>query len=227
MHRFPYGPTPICAHELPPLPQPREKLGATPQMVTNAAPDTPTRSFAVEDHITGEASTERLETIASIREQQRTLDAELAKHVGLAREDGVTWAAIGTALGTTRQVVQERFGTPPQRVRPVSIAALAGTTATVATEINGPTGTATVIVDLAGDDSAQLIFDAEGRGWAGKALGQPLASDAIRTALHSLSPQAQEQLEAAGDHALRIDRARQAGIAKREGDHGSAPVARR
>lgn len=182
----------------------------------NAAPDSPDTVLPVEDHISDEARPTRLEIIANIRTQQRILDAELAQHIDLAREDGVTWAAIGAALGTSRQVVQERFGTPPQRARPLSIAALAGTTATAATEINGPTGTATVIVDLAGGDATRLIFDVEKHGWAGQALGEPLASADIRAALRSLSPKAQEQLEAAGVHALRIARTRQAGIAKRK-----------
>ncbi len=113
--------------------------------------------------------------------------------------------------------MQERYGNPPQRTQPIDIPALAGTTATAARHIDAPAGTATVTVKIIGQgDPQQLIFHADTYAWTGDALGQPLSTEAVHKELRALPAHAQEQLEGAGSHALRIARARQAGIAKRK-----------
>lgn len=46
----------------------------------------------------------------SMRELREVLDAIEFNTVQEARKSGATWAAIGTAMGMTRQSAQQRFG---------------------------------------------------------------------------------------------------------------------
>ncbi len=167
--------------------------------------------------MTAEATPSTLEAIASVSAQQRALAAELERRIGRARQEGHSWARIGTALGTSRQVVQERYGTPTQRVQPIDIPALTGTAATAVRHIDGSAGIATITVDITHDGAAQqLVFRADSRRWSGQAAAHPVSREGLRQALASLPREAQEQLEAAGAHAQRIAVARQAGIANRQ-----------
>lgn len=59
--------------------------------------------------ISGEWRAEPIKVITGITEGIRSLDSTLAEAVRLARQQGVTWAEIGTALGVSRQAAWERF----------------------------------------------------------------------------------------------------------------------
>ena len=48
---------------------------------------------------------------------RRSLDALQAELVGLARQEGASWASIGAALGVTTQAAHQRFGPPPAKSR--------------------------------------------------------------------------------------------------------------
>ena len=47
---------------------------------------------------------------------RRGLDVLQAELVGLARDEGASWASIGAALGVTTQAAHQRFATP--KVKP-------------------------------------------------------------------------------------------------------------
>jgi len=51
-----------------------------------------------------------LRRIIRAREAVEQADAELRYAVAQARANGDSWAAIGAALGTTRQAAYQRFG---------------------------------------------------------------------------------------------------------------------
>lgn len=53
---------------------------------------------------------------------RRALDALQEELVGLAREEGAPWSAIGAALGVTTQAAHQRFGPPPTKKRTASTA---------------------------------------------------------------------------------------------------------
>lgn len=48
--------------------------------------------------------------LARLALAQRQLGDAITESVLIAREDGVTWEAIGTALGMTKQAAQQRWG---------------------------------------------------------------------------------------------------------------------
>jgi hypothetical protein len=55
----------------------------------------------------------RLAHIAEADRQHRKGAQDLRRLVGQAREVGISWEAIGDALGVTRQAAQQRFGRNP------------------------------------------------------------------------------------------------------------------
>jgi hypothetical protein len=48
---------------------------------------------------------------------RRGLDHLQTELVGLARDEGASWASIGAALGVTTQAAHQRFATPVRRPR--------------------------------------------------------------------------------------------------------------
>lgn len=55
---------------------------------------------------------------AETAEQLRVADDLLASAVQSARDWGLTWSEIGTALGVTRSAAQKRFGRRPRTNHP-------------------------------------------------------------------------------------------------------------
>ena len=52
-----------------------------------------------------------LEVIARLKIQRRAIERLVEHWVREARDQGVTWQAIGDALGITHQAARQRFGT--------------------------------------------------------------------------------------------------------------------
>ncbi|MGC9155379.1 MAG: hypothetical protein ACP5HZ_07005 [Ferrimicrobium sp.] len=63
----------------------------------------------------GEAEVDTLDVIASARSLRLLTDDAIAKLVRRARMEHQSWAAIGTALGTSRQAAFERYATDAER----------------------------------------------------------------------------------------------------------------
>ena len=51
-----------------------------------------------------------LTRLADLADEARTLDARIAESVGLARQAGASWSAIGREIGLTKQGAQQRYG---------------------------------------------------------------------------------------------------------------------
>ncbi len=62
---------------------------------------------AAMDRIDNREAVYALEAVATA---QAGVDVIARQAVAMARQDGETWEAIGTALGVTRQAAQQRFG---------------------------------------------------------------------------------------------------------------------
>jgi hypothetical protein len=62
-------------------------------------------------NVEGDWSSKPLVVIEGITAGIRGMDPPLERAVRLAREQGHTWAAIGKALGVSRQAAWERFST--------------------------------------------------------------------------------------------------------------------
>lgn len=69
-----------------------------------------------------------LTTVRAARELRRAADGALAAAVADARDEGATWAELGTVLGTSRQAAFQRFGQPrePGTDRPLVAVPLPG-----------------------------------------------------------------------------------------------------
>lgn len=63
----------------------------------------------------GEADVDTLDVIASARSLRLLTDDAIARLVRRARTEHQSWAAIGTALGTSRQAAFERYATDTER----------------------------------------------------------------------------------------------------------------
>jgi hypothetical protein len=68
--------------------------------------DKPEPRIPVWENMTDEQILGHLPRIAAVSDQ---VDASLTNWVGVARQRGVTWTRIGSALGMTRQSAWERF----------------------------------------------------------------------------------------------------------------------
>ena len=57
---------------------------------------------------------EAVHALEAVAAAQAGVDVIARQAVAMARQDGETWEAIGTALGVTRQAAQQRYGTTPR-----------------------------------------------------------------------------------------------------------------
>jgi hypothetical protein len=57
------------------------------------------------------------EPLAAAAHLVAAADRTLHRFVAAARDQGTSWAQIGSVLGISRQAAQKRFSSPPQRVR--------------------------------------------------------------------------------------------------------------
>ncbi|UEJ82949.1 hypothetical protein Bra3105_01025 [Brachybacterium halotolerans subsp. kimchii] len=62
------------------------------------------------------AGTAGEEPLAAAAHLVASADRTLHRFVAAARDQGTSWAQIGSVLGITRQAAQKRFSAPPQRV---------------------------------------------------------------------------------------------------------------
>lgn len=59
-----------------------------------------------------ETTKNALEAIDVLTQAQSAIDQLIGIYARGARDYGESWAAIGAALGTSRQAAQQRYGTP-------------------------------------------------------------------------------------------------------------------
>lgn len=51
-----------------------------------------------------------MDRLTALAEQRAAIDAAIAAEVAQRRAAGFSWAAIGAALGITKQAAQQRYG---------------------------------------------------------------------------------------------------------------------
>ena len=73
------------------------------------------RSANLRDDLTDLAATWPLQTIAVLVAVERWHKPLMEQAVAAAREAGISWAEIGSALGVTRQSAHQRFSTAQTR----------------------------------------------------------------------------------------------------------------
>lgn len=56
------------------------------------------------------ARADYLASLSTLRARQRALEREVAVCVSAARAAGISWSALGDALGVSKQAMQQRYG---------------------------------------------------------------------------------------------------------------------